>query len=135
MANALYAKGKENLLKADIDMLVDDIRVQLVDLADYTLDLATHDALNDVAAGARVGAATALANKTVTDGVFDADDTTIATVTGDQSEALVIYKHTGVESTSLLIAYIDTATGLPITPGGGNIDVVWDNGANKIFKL
>jgi hypothetical protein len=56
-------------------------------------------------------------------------------VTGDQSEALVIYKDTGMASTSPLIAYIDTATGLPYTPSGGNIDVAWDNGSNKIFKL
>lgn len=28
-----------------------------------------------------------------------------------------------------------TGSGLPITPNGGNINVAWDNGANKIFKL
>ena len=48
---------------------------------------------------------------------------------------LVIYRDTGVEGTSALIAYIDAATGLPITPNGGDIIVAWDNGANKIFKL
>ena len=38
-------------------------------------------------------------------------------------------------STSQLVAYIDTATGLPVTPNGGNIQIVWDTGANKIFAL
>ena len=33
----------------------------------------------------------------------------------------MIYKDTGSEATSPLIAYIDTATGLPITPNGGDI--------------
>lgn len=28
-----------------------------------------------------------------------------------------------------------TSSGLPVTPNGGNINVVWDNGANRIFKL
>jgi hypothetical protein len=28
-----------------------------------------------------------------------------------------------------------TASGLPVTPNGGNIVITWDNGANKIFKL
>lgn len=28
-----------------------------------------------------------------------------------------------------------TASGLPVTPNGGNISVVWDTGVNKIFKL
>jgi hypothetical protein len=56
-------------------------------------------------------------------------------VTGDQSEALVIYKDTGSAATSPLIAYIDTATGLPVTPNGADVTVTWDNGSNKIFKL
>ena len=47
----------------------------------------------------------------------------------------MLYRDTGVEATSALIAYIDTATGLPITPNGGDIIVNWDNGANKIFRL
>jgi hypothetical protein len=38
--------------------------------------------------------------KTVTDGVADANDVTLTAVTGDPSEALVIYKDTGTESTS-----------------------------------
>ena len=42
---------------------------------------------------------------------------------------------TGTDSTSPLIAFIDTATGLPITPNGGDIIVTWDNGPNKLFKL
>jgi len=28
-----------------------------------------------------------------------------------------------------------TASGLPVTPNGGNIVVTWDNGVNRIFKL
>lgn len=28
-----------------------------------------------------------------------------------------------------------TASGLPVTPNGGNISIVWDTGVNKIFKL
>ena len=50
-------------------------------------------------------------------------------------EAIIIYVDSGTEATSPLIAYIDTATGLPITPNGGDIIVTWDNGTNKIFKV
>jgi len=50
-------------------------------------------------------------------------------------ESIEIYKDSGVESTSRLIANIDTATGLPVTPNGGDITVVFDAGANRIFKL
>ena len=134
MANELYDKGREGFLDGSIDWDTDDIRCILVDTADYTVDLAAHDNLDDIPAGARVATSGALTGKTVAAGVADADDVTFSAVTGDQSEALVIYKHTGTESTSRLIAYIDDATGLPVTPNGGDITVQWD-ATNKIFKL
>lgn len=136
MANALYDKGREAFLAGDVAWDSDDIRAILIDVADYTVNLATHNALDDIAAGARVAVSGAFAGKTTTDGVADANDITWTAVTGDVSEAIVIYKHTGVESTSLLLAYIDTVTsGLPVTPNGGDIIVTWGSGANKIFKL
>ena len=135
MANALYDKGREGFLDGSIDWDTDDIRCILVDTADYTVNLATHDNLDDIPAGARVATSGALASKTVAAGVADAADVTFAEVTGDPSEALVIYKHTGTESTSRLIAYIDSATGLPVTPNGGDITIQWDSAASKIFKL
>lgn len=134
MASGLYPKGREGFLDGSIDWDTHDIRVILVDVADYTYSDA-HDNLDDVVAGARVAVSGALGSKTVTDGVADAADVTLSAVTGDPSEALIIYKHTGTESTSRLIAYIDSATGLPVTPNGGDITIAWDNGANKIFKL
>jgi len=135
MANELYDKGREGFLDGSIDWDTDDIRCILVDTADYTVDLAAHDNLDDIPAGARVATSGALTGKTVAAGVADADDVTFSAVTGDQSEALVIYKHTGTESTSRLIAYIDDATGLPVTPNGGDITVQFDSAASKIFKL
>lgn len=134
MANTLYDLGRQAFLEADLDWTGQDMRVILIDTADYTFNQA-HDFLNDVPAGARVAVSGALTGKTATNGVADADDVVLTAVTGDQSEALIIYQHTGVESTSRLVAYIDTATGLPVTPNGGNINIAWDSGANRIFKL
>lgn len=136
MANKLYDKAREAFANGDIDLLNDTIKVVLIDTADYTVDLANHDFLDDIPAAARVGTPVALTNKSTTAGVFDADDVTFTSVTGDICEALVIYQDTGVEATSRLIAYIDTATsGLPVTPNGGDIVITWDNGSNRIFKL
>lgn len=135
MANALYGKGREKFLNADIDWAADNIKVVLVDAADYTVSIDTHEFLSDVPSGARVATSGNLASKTSTLGVADAADVTLSAVTGDQSEALVIYKDTGSAATSPLIAYIDTATGLPVTPNGADITITWDNGSNKIFKL
>ena len=134
MANALYTKGKQHLIDGTIDLDTNDIRAILVDGADYTPVLATHETLANIPAAARVAVSGALAGKSVTDGVFDATDVTLAAVSGDQFEYIVLYQHTGAE-TALLLLLIDTATGLPCTPNGGDITIAWDNGANKIFKL
>lgn len=135
MANALYDRGRQGFLAGEIDWDANDIRIILIDEADDTIDLAVDEDLADRAGAARVATSSALGSKTTAAGVADAADVTLSSVTGDVSESIDIYQHTGTESTSLMIANIDTATGLPVTPNGGNITVQWDAGANKIFKL
>lgn len=132
MANALYGKGREKFLTGAINWNVDTIKVTLIDAADYVVAIDTHEFISDVLAAARVATAT-LGTKTATLGVADAADAVFTAVTGDPSEALVIWKDTGTETTSPLIAYIDTATGLPVTPNGADINVQWN--ASGIFKL
>lgn len=136
MANALYGKGREAFGNAGINWGSDTIKAILVDTSAYTVDIDVHDNLDDIPVGARVGTAQTLASKTNTLGVFDAADVTFSSLSSAPSvEAVVLFKDTGVESTSTLIAYIDTATGLPTTSGLTSIAVQWSNGANKIFKL
>lgn len=130
MASALYPSFKQLLLGGDIDLATDDIRAVIVDTADYTYS-AAHDFLDDVPAGARVAVSSALASKTITSGVFDAADVTFSAVTGDSVEAIVLYKHTGVDATSSLIAYVDGFSA--VTPNGGDITVAWH--ASGIFAL
>lgn len=135
MANAVYDKYKEAALGGGANTNLDtgDVRVILIDAADYTFSQ-LHDFLDDVPAAARVATSGTLLNTTVTNGVFDADDITINAVTGDPLEALLFYIHTGVESTSRLVAYIDTGwTGLPFTPSGSNVTLAFN--ASGIFKL
>lgn len=135
MANALYDAAREGFLTGAIDWLDDDIRVILVDTADYTVDLASDEFLDDVDAAGRVATSGNFTGKTATAGVADADDVTLTAVSGDPCEALVIYQHTGNEETARLIAYIDTASGLPVTPNGGDIVISWSNGTSRIFKI
>lgn len=134
MANALYDKAREGFLKGDIDWLNDTIKVVLVDTADYAVDLTSHVNLDDVPLAARVAMAT-LANKSAANGAADADDVTFSSVTGDDCGALVIYKDTGTESTSPLIAYLDDGFSLPVTPNGQDIVVQWSDVYSRIFKL
>lgn len=135
MANAMYDFGRQGFLEGSIDWDTDTIKAVLVDTGAYTVNLAAHEFLSDIASGARIATSGALSSKTVAAGVADAADVTFTAVSGTSVEAIVLYKDTGTVGTSRLICYIDTATGLPVTPNGGDITVAWDNGSNKIFKL
>ena len=135
MANALYDRGREGFLDGSIDWDTDDIRVCLA-RSSYTFS-AAHDFMDDVTTGNENGRSAALASKTVTGGVADAADTTITAGAAVACNALIIFKHTGSDATARLIAYIDTpASGLPFTPSASQVvNITWDNGANRIFKL
>ena len=116
------------------DFDTDLIKVIGIDHTDVTPNLATNQDLADLTAPGRVGTAT-LGTKTVgtvAAGVCDAADSVMSAVTGDQFESLVLYFDSTVESTSPLIARWDTATGLPFTPSGGDITIVWN--ASGIYK-
>lgn len=135
MANALFDKARQRFLEGQFNWNTDTIKAVLVDTGTYTVNLSAHEFLSDIGSGARITVSGAFTGKVTTGGAADANDVTFTSVTGASIEAIVLYKDTGTDSTSPLIAFIDTATGLPITPNGGDIIVTWDNGANKIFKL
>jgi hypothetical protein len=122
-------------LEAQINWMTDIIKVILVDTGAYTPQTGIHQYLSDIPTSARIAGPVTLTSKATTGGAADAADCTFVSVTGNSIEAIIIYADTGVEATSPLIAFIDTATGLPITPNGGDIIVTWDNGTNKIFKV
>lgn len=134
MANAWYRKGAQKVLNKQINFDTDTIVARLVKDT-YAQNLATDEFLSSVT---KVTGSTdqTLANTTIADGVFDADDITFAAVPpGEKAEAVVIAQWTGVESTSPLLFYIDDITGFPVDTTGGNIPVQWNNGAYKIMSL
>lgn len=135
MANTLYDFARQRFLEAQVNWLTDTIKVILVDTGAYTPQTSVHQYLADIPISARIAGPVTLTNKSTLGGAADAADCTFTSVTGASIEAIIIYVDSGVEATSALLAYIDTATGLPITPNGGDIIVTWDNGTNKIFKV
>lgn len=133
MASALFDPGREGFLDGSIDWDSFDIRVMLVK-STYTFN-ASHKFITDLGAVDN-GRSAALAGKTVTNGVAGASDTSLVATVAVACNALVVFYHTGADGTARLIAYIDSATGLPCTPAAGQtINIAWDVGANKIFKL
>ena len=115
MANTLMARARQGFADGEIDWSGDDIKVVLVD-SGYTFS-AAHEDLADVAGAARVDTSANLSGKTSTGGVLDADDVTFPSVTaGDTVTGLFVFQDTGVEATSLLIAWFDTdGASMPIS--------------------
>ena len=142
MANAIFPKAKEGFLEGTIDLDTAVIKAALV--RGYTYNSA-HTTVSDVtgAGGTLHATSNALASKTVTNGVFDAADVTFTTpATNTNDHSILIFQSSAAAggadvaaSSQRLIAWIDTGTGIPIKPAGGDISIVWDNGANKIFSL
>jgi len=132
MSNLLYPLGKQSILDNTIDWADDTVKVVLL-TEDYTYD-AAHQFLSDIPASSRVSISTGLLNKTDLLGVADADDIDLLAVTGPNDILyIVVYKDTGVEATSPLIVYVDTAPELPRTPDGSDITITW--AANGVFSL
>lgn len=142
MANAVFPKAKQGFLEGGIDLDTAVIKVALV--RGYTYNSA-HDFVDDVtgAGGTLHATSAALSGITLTDGVFDAADCTFTTPASSGTDhVLLIFQSSAVaggadvaSSGQRVVALIDTGTGIPIKPAGGDITVVWDNGSNKIFSL
>lgn len=135
MANFAFDGYRNNMLGSGtrIDLDTDTISAMFLDHADDT-PVVTDSSLSDILSAARVPAVAScptLGTVTIGSvgvGVFDAADTVFTSLTGDQSESLILFKNTGTDATALLIVRWDTATGLPLTPNGGNVTVVWAAG-------
>ena len=130
----LFDKGRNRYLIGELDWVDDIVRAYLVDAGAYVPNQNTHEYFSSVPAGARVDFAD-LTGKTAVDGVADADDVTWTLVSGPQSEYIVLYRFVTTEADSPLIALIDAATGLPVTPNGGDIVARWSDLSSRIFKL
>ncbi len=77
-----------------------------------------------------------------------ASTTQLAVASGAAINAFVIYRDTSslnptaaaatnysYETSMDLIAFFDSAIGMPVSGNGGDITIVWDTSANKIFKI
>lgn len=140
MANALYPKAKEAMLNAAVDLNTASIKVALVRGYSYN---SAHEFVSDVtgAGGTLHSTSSALTSPTIVNGTFDAADLTFSSVTANASNhSLLIFQSSAVTggadvaaSAQRLIAFLDTGTGLPIVPPGGDIVVTWSG--SGIFSL
>jgi hypothetical protein len=133
MSNVVYPGALEAFLSAQINLTTHTIKAALV-TSTYVYSSA-HDFYNDVSGV--VGTDQTLGTKTVTSGQFGAANSTwTAVAAGSTVRGIVIYRDTGVASTSRLLAFIDTrADGAPlsIATDGGNITITWAGGL--VFRI
>lgn len=134
MTAFVYPHGRDEFAKGNIDWEGDSFLVLL--LEGYTLDTAAEnrDDLTGVVASASLSGMAVVGN-----GVCDADDVAVSGLAaGETAEVVVICKDTGAAATDTLIYGADVHTdGTQIDrPGDGNpVNVVWSNGAGRIFQI
>jgi hypothetical protein len=135
VANSLYDLARQSFLSQNpaLDWDTDTIKVMLVKNAQAFSN--AHQFVSDLTGGNIVQRSAALSSKTVTAGVADAADLTLSAVPSGSTCVIVVYKDTGSDATSPLIAWLDTGTLLPVVTNGGDITIQWDSGTNRIFKL
>jgi hypothetical protein len=92
--------------------------------ADATLTAGTTLVVEPVVAG--------IPNGTVL--TFSSGQTATVNATVNAGDRAITVLSTTITSGARALAPA-TGSGLPVTPNGGNINITWDNGANKIFKL
>jgi len=143
MANALYENYRNLLIGDDsaahtlTDWDTDAVWAALIDDGVYTVNLTTDQDYDDLS-GIVTNGESVLGSVTAGDvgvGVVDAANTTFTSVTGNESENVVLWEVIG-GSTAVdpLLVFFDTfASGMPVTPNGGDITIQW-NGSG-IFQI
>ncbi len=123
MANSRYNQAGALAGAGGVGWTTNNIKVAALS-SGYTFD-PTHQFVT--ALGANIVARSAnLGSKTNTAGVLTSAMAVFAAMTGAPVLFLAIFIDTGTDSTSSLLYYVDTATNLPFTPNGIDIDVQWD---------
>lgn len=118
MANKMYPLARRDFSRALINWGSDNIRVAAVD-ASYVYS-AAHQFVTDL--GAHIIARSGnLSSKTDTAGALNSASASFPLLTGATVQYLVVFQWTGVDATSRLLYYVDTASVLPTVPTG--IDV------------
>lgn len=127
MANAFNEDFMRRIARAELNWAASGgsaMRAALIDHADDTPAPTTDDFMDDIASAAieeRTGNLTLI--DAADDGVLDHADFTFAAAAGDPCESIVWYKFVTNDADSPYFLVIDTATGLPVTLNGGDVNV------------
>jgi hypothetical protein len=139
MANGVYQHGIKHFARGDMKWILDAsptaaedtlFQTALVDTADYTVNLASHEFRDTgtitAAAQEETSGAMTLIDAAV-DGVCDANDVVFTGTAGDPCEGILVFSGQPTPpANDLLVFWWDTAAGLPVTLGG-DVTVQWNS--------
>lgn len=120
MASQLYPKGAAHMLGAatQINFVTDTVKI----LFYASTFNSANEFVSDLTGASIVARSGALTGKAVTLGVFSASNLTVPAVSGSAFSEVILYKDTGVDATSPLVAIFDIST---FTPAGTDVIVNW----------
>lgn len=128
MTNLLYPTGKAHILglATKVDLVADNIIVIFYAGA-YN---AAHEFIADLTGASIIARSGNLSGKTVTGGVFDANDLTVTAVSGSAFAHVLLAKNSGSDATSPLVAHWDVSS---FTPSGSDVNVIFN--ASGLFAI
>lgn len=143
MANALPDKSREAFLTASQGWLAGSVPGTWVPyiVGSWLPSIvggSSNVFLSDIPVAVWRARGTYLTSRAAISGVASAANTVVGAVGSAGSATahfIVLINETNASQTSLLGPVIDTATGMPFLPNGGDIQIQWDTGVNGIFKL
>jgi hypothetical protein len=136
MANFVYGKAKQNILNGNINFSSNNFKVLFTN-STYVPNQNTHQFVSDILSSSVVYRSENIQNITNVLGVVDANDFNFSLPPNTALQAAILYQVGVNDSSSILLLYIDTATGLPF-PGSSQsttVSVNWSNEASKILSL
>lgn len=132
MSNTSFPLGMQAVLSAGVNAPSDTLTAYLV-ANTYTYD-GTDQYVADL--GTTIGTPVDLTSKTVTAGALGADTLDFGAIApGSTIKGVAIAKNTGNTSTSPLLLWFDTGSGLPLATNGGNVSFPFPNATKKVARI
>ena len=136
MSNFVYSKAKEAILNGQINFSTDNFKLLFAN-STYTPNQSLDKFVSDIDSSSIVYRSSNLSNVSNINGVIDASDITFTLEPNTSFNSIILFQDEGSDNQSLLIMYIDTASGLPYSGSTASITstIIWSNLSGKILSI
>lgn len=136
MSNFVYTKAKEAVLNGEIDFSTNNFKLLFTN-SNYVPDQNLNKFVSDLNPSSIVYRSNNLSNVTNINGVIDADDVNFTLNANISFNAIILFQNGSSDQQSLLIMYIDTASGIPYQGTSSSVTstIIWSNLSGKILSI